>query len=189
MTTQGNEISRTLPLGVETTGDDNDFIERKSYDAQGRLDYEISFEGVVTDYVYDTDVDTFDDPDNPGDPLDPGDAGRLVATYYFNTATDHANWLDQPATYSPAEAVFYAYNALGQTVSTIQDADADRDTERCRASALTTTAYDAEGRVIPRSVRPRERSTTNTTPSPANRPERIPGWPTARLRFRSPATA
>ena len=42
------------------------------------MDYEVSFEGVVTDYVYDTDVDTFDDPDNPGDPLDPGDAGRLV---------------------------------------------------------------------------------------------------------------
>ena len=34
MTTQGNEISRTLPLGVETTGDDNDFTERKFYDAQ-----------------------------------------------------------------------------------------------------------------------------------------------------------
>ncbi len=50
---RGRELTRTLPIGVETTGIATDCVEQKFYDEQGRLDYEVSFEGVVTSYVYD----------------------------------------------------------------------------------------------------------------------------------------
>lgn len=42
---QGRQLTRTLPEGQ---------IEEKRYDELGRLDIEISFEGIVTQYVYAT---------------------------------------------------------------------------------------------------------------------------------------
>ena len=146
---RGNQTSRQLPLGPDDRIDD--FTETKVYNDLGQLDYEISFEGIVTDYVYDTDLDTYPTVDENGDPvpldgnpLDPGDAGRLVAVYYFDNATEHANWLSDPLTYTPDESVKYTYDAFGRTRTVVQDPDlATADDER-----TTETEYDEEGRTL-----------------------------------------
>ena len=63
---QGHQLTRTLPLGYgedgvrgtddDTTVPEGGFTEQKFYDPQGRLDYEVSFEGVVIKYIYDDDA-------------------------------------------------------------------------------------------------------------------------------------
>ena len=86
---QNRQISRTLPLGVETPGDPNDFTETQEYFITGvffgLLQRTTDFEGRTTDFTYDS-------------------FGRLKT----KTHTD-------PAT-SNTRTVTYAYDALSRTV-------------------------------------------------------------------------
>ena len=61
---QGQQLTRTLPLGFGADGmfgtaDDSTlsrrgaFTEHAQYDAKGRMTLQTSFEGVITEYVYD----------------------------------------------------------------------------------------------------------------------------------------
>ena len=103
---QGDETSRTLPIGVSTPSDPNDFVEHKYYDADGRLDYTVSFEGVVTKYVYDDSQ---------------GSGGRLAQLEYFTDLTAYNS-------NSPSEITAYKYDAFGRQVEVIQDGDGNLST-------------------------------------------------------------
>jgi YD repeat-containing protein len=117
---QGRETSRTLPIGVGTTGISDDFIEHKFYSdrsleaattagealaksvALGQLEYEVSFEGVVTAYRYDNSQ---------------GSGGRLAAKYYYGGSTAEADYLadaDDGSLGSADEMVAYTYDAFGR---------------------------------------------------------------------------
>ena len=122
----GRETSRTLPIGVETTGDPDDFIEEESYDELGRLDYEVSFEGVVTSYTYDDSQ---------------GAGGRLVQMQYFDDLTAYNGGAG-----TPSEVVAYAYDAFGRQVGVIQDADGDLGTTADQR--VEENAYNTRGQLI-----------------------------------------
>jgi RHS repeat-associated protein len=124
---QGHELSRTLPLGfgpdgIQNTTDDStlpegNFTEQKFYDAKGRLDYEVSFEGVVVKYIYDDSA---------------GAGGRLAEKRFFTSvsAYDSGNG-------TPSEVWTYTYDAFGREHEVSQQAGA--------VVRTTTTTYDAQG--------------------------------------------
>ncbi len=120
---QGRQLSRTLPLGAATPSDPTDFVETRQYNDLGQLVLEISFEGLLTRYGYDSD-----------NGLQPGDSGRLVAKQYYPSLAAYSS---NPNT--PAEVTSYQYDCLGRTVEVFQDAAEDR---------TTLTTYDADGRVL-----------------------------------------
>ncbi|MBN2224505.1 MAG: putative Ig domain-containing protein, partial [Deltaproteobacteria bacterium] len=120
---QGRDVSRTLPLGVTTPEDPNDFIETKHYDdtslvgatnadcsvLAGQLEYEVSFEGVVTAYRYDNTA-----------------GGRLVGKYYYvnedfylsdrsDDALGNLTWTDPvDGAIHMVQCVLYTYDAFGR---------------------------------------------------------------------------
>ena len=131
----GREVSRTLPLGfgadgIQGTADDGvlpegDFKEHKEYDSRGRLSLHTSFEGVVTQYIYD------DDPlltvTNP--------AGRLAEKRFYDDATAYAN-----GSGTPSETWSYTYDAFGRERTVTQTAGA--------ASLTVTNTYDDQGLLV-----------------------------------------
>ena len=116
----GRQLTCALPIGVSTTSDPNDFVEQEFYDSQGRLDHEISFEGVVTSYVYDS-------------------YGRLQYKKFFADATAYNSG-------SPSEIYVYDYDAFGRTVSTTDDTDGNLSTTGDQL--VTTDSYNDQGQLI-----------------------------------------
>ncbi|MCA9078376.1 MAG: putative Ig domain-containing protein [Planctomycetaceae bacterium] len=104
---QGRELSRTLPLGfgpdgIEGTADDatlpeGDFAESFEYDERGRRTLHVSFEGKVTQFVY--------------DPL----TGRLDERRFFDNLTDYDD-----GNGTPAEVWSHQYDAFGREVEVTQ---------------------------------------------------------------------
>jgi RHS repeat-associated protein len=131
---QGRQLSCTLPLGAEDAQDlidlDDDvrdlagisgkFTEGFWYDDRGRRTLHVSFQGVVTRYLYDDDT---------------GAQGRLVETQFFTdlTAYDDGNG-------TPDETVEYVYDAFGQQVELLKS-------DGVSTLEHTLTGYDVEGRV------------------------------------------
>lgn len=122
---QGRQKTRTLPLGVEAG---SGFVETNFYDDFGRVAYEVSFESVVTGYVYDD-----------ADGLDVGDSGRLVAKHYYDNAT--AADVENEMLGTPDETVAYEYDARGRIASTLQEFDEDLDGSIDR-KRFTKNVYD-----------------------------------------------
>jgi RHS repeat-associated protein len=140
----GRQTSRTLPIGVDTTGVATDFVERMFYDdrrlnqvtgalsssvAVGQLAFTVDFDGRVTEYLYDN---------------TPEGGGRLIQKRFYaalsggNQVTASMT-IDQlrplvPATPSPTTT--YTLDALDRSVI-VNDS----------LHGVTTNAYDAEGRV------------------------------------------
>ncbi len=146
---RGNQLTRTLPLGVPSFNPDangagvldvdghipaaftsDPFTEYFWYNDLGRQVYHVSFEGVVTAFVYDTD-----------DGVDPGDTGRLVEKRYFDDLDAYAS-----GTGNPSDITAYAYDAFGRTHEVLQQYDDDGDGTFDRVR-LTTNTYDASGHV------------------------------------------
>ncbi len=141
---QGRQQTRTLPLGFGTDGilgtsDDfpntlplggssnsegrAPFTERMEYDARGRMSLQVSFEGIVTEYIYDDDLSS-------------GFAtGRMLEKRFFQ---DEATYNNGNGT--PNEVWSYAYDAFGREIKAIQD-----DGTNVRIAEGT---YDAQGRLV-----------------------------------------
>jgi RHS repeat-associated protein len=122
---QGHELTRTLPLGFgldgrKDTDDDppaGSFTENFTYDDRGRETLHISFEGAVTEFIYDQDT------------------GRLSQQLFFPSEAAYAE-----GTGTPAETWTYKYDAFGHTAQVSQQKAGE-------ATRTTTTSYDGEGRV------------------------------------------
>ncbi|QNN24371.1 LEPR-XLL domain-containing protein [Planctomycetales bacterium ZRK34] len=131
--------TRTLPIGVETTGDPDDFIESMHYDdtpiatvqagstpessvAGGQLEYAVDFEGRVTAYRYDNTTTS---------------GGRLVGKYYYGTESAYLADRDDNGVLGDADrTITYTYDAFGRQ-KTITDDE----------HGVTSYEYDAEGRL------------------------------------------
>lgn len=133
---QGQETSRTLPIGVSTTTNSTDFIESKVYGdvplssiaagdlpasvCEGQLQYEVSFEGVVTAYRYDN---------------RPGAGGRLAQKlYYADISAYNAG--------TPSEIVAYQYDAFGRVHIV------DRDGNLATTDDQGVSNYDLFGQLV-----------------------------------------
>jgi RHS repeat-associated protein len=108
---RGHQLTRTLPAGP---------TERTEYCDCGRPVLHVSFEGVVTQYVYDD---------------RPGSDGRLAALRYFPSEAAYNNGQG-----TPAETVSYRYDGLGRVIQITDD--------RGGSQQVWTIAYDPEGRVL-----------------------------------------
>ena len=84
---QAQSTSRTLPSTAS---------ESFSYDSRGRLEHAVSFEGVVTAYVYDDSA---------------GGAGRLSEKRYWPSVAAYNNGAG-----TPSEIIQYTYDAFGREV-------------------------------------------------------------------------
>lgn len=124
----GNQLTRTLPLGfgpdgIEGTGDDatlpeGDFTEHMQYDALGRPKLAVSFEGVVTEFVYDEET------------------GRLSEQRFFDNLTVYD---DGEGT--PGEVWSFTYDAFGREVEVERNVTGG-------SSSSVLTSYDAQGRAV-----------------------------------------
>ncbi len=125
----GRQVSRTLPLGfgldgIQGTSDDaavtsGDWTERMTYDDRGRVETQVSFEGVVTRLVYDDTV---------------VGGGRLSQQRFYPNLNAY-----QTAPDSPAETWSFGYDAFGREVSvTVTGAQPRR----------VTSHYDALGQLV-----------------------------------------
>jgi YD repeat-containing protein len=106
---RGQQLSRTLPLGI----DNGDFTERMEYDQKGRQTLHVSFEGVVTQFVY-TETN-----------------GRLAEQRFFDNATEYSNGLG-----IPDETWSYTYDAFGRQLTV------DRRALGVSPGSLTTYEYN-----------------------------------------------
>lgn len=128
----GNQTERVLPLGFGpdgafNTADDSSlpegsFKERYEYDNLGRTKLHISFEGVITQYIYD-DL-----------------SGMLVEQRFFANETDYAN-----GSGTPSEIWTSKYDAFGRQIEIIQDSDGDLQT--VNDQRVTTNVFDNQGRL------------------------------------------
>ncbi len=124
-TATGQERTRTLPLGfgadgIRGTSDDppaGAWTERTVYDNRGRPTRQVSFEGVVTQFVY--------------DPL----TGRLSQQRFFDNWTSYADGQG-----TPQEVWSFTSDAFGRAVR-VERAVAGGSPH------VTTYQYDGEGRV------------------------------------------
>lgn len=92
----GNQLSRTLPLGVESS-QAGDFTETFSYDLQGRPTLHVSFEGVITRFQYDAET------------------GRVAEKHLFaNTVAYNSG------SGTPDEIRTFAYDAFGRESTVVQ---------------------------------------------------------------------
>jgi RHS repeat-associated protein len=138
---QGRQLTRTLPLGAEDAQDLIDlnedvrdlagvsgkFTEGFWYDDRGRQTLHVSFEGVVTRYLYDDDT---------------GAQGRLVETQFFTDLTAYDS-----GTGTPSETVEYTYDAFGRQLSatTTNSAGTRVDAKTYYAEGRLATASTPEG--------------------------------------------
>ncbi|MEM8911061.1 MAG: putative Ig domain-containing protein [Planctomycetota bacterium] len=109
----GRQLTRTLPVGVQALADssapgttitptpDSPFTESFHYDERGRQHLHISFEGIVTESVY-------DDPADPNN-ADGSATGRLVQQRYYDVDTYNSG------AGIPSEIWAFTYDALGRT--------------------------------------------------------------------------
>jgi RHS repeat-associated protein len=110
-------VDGKLTAGEQPTGD---FKERFEYDDRGRQTLHVSFEGVVTQNVYDDRA---------------GSNGRLAAKRFFLNESQYSG-----AAGAPSETWTYQYDAFGREVEARQD--------NCSTIRVAKGAYDAEGRLI-----------------------------------------
>ena len=115
----GRQTSRSLPLGVESA-EVGDFTESFQYDDLGRQTLHVSFEGAVTQSVYD---DTA------------AGAGRLVEKRFFTSETDYAD-----GSGTPDEVWLFTTDALGRQTRV------ERNTLES-GTVVTDYTYDARGRL------------------------------------------
>lgn len=134
----GNMLTRTLPLGYGENGKwdvgenlmGSDFTERFEYDVFGRTILHVSFEGIVTKYIYD-------------------DYGRLTEKIYFADADAYNNDKSK-------ETCIYEYDYLNRIVKVVQDRDMiDNDivtitsyNEECLISSVSTKQGTQNASVI-----------------------------------------
>jgi RHS repeat-associated protein len=135
----GNQISRTLPLGfgadgIQGTADDSvlpegDFTERSIYDDSGRLYMQISFEGVVTTFVYDN-------------------LGRIKQKLFWSNLTEYGGGIKPPQ-----QVWTYKYDSQGRETSVDQNGRKTETTyEQGRVASIKTPEgtvsyeYDKFGR-------------------------------------------
>ncbi|MBI5757883.1 MAG: putative Ig domain-containing protein, partial [Planctomycetales bacterium] len=127
---QGRQRTRTLPLGFGEDGrldvgqafqpDTLPFTERFEYDTQGRQKLHVSFEGVVTEFVYSTTT------------------SRLSEQRFFDNLTAYNNGQG-----TPTVVWSFTYDASGRQIEVTQT----RSVGGSPATRTVTTGYDAEGRV------------------------------------------
>ncbi|MEX0727342.1 MAG: RHS repeat-associated core domain-containing protein, partial [Planctomycetaceae bacterium] len=131
---RGQQLSRTLPLGI---GTEDDFTERMEYDIFGRQVLAITFEGKVIRFVYDEGTET-----------EKG-TGRLLAKEFFDNQTAYDND-------DPAETIEYSYDVFGRLVA-VDDERGETTYEYDERGNLVRTvspegtinyAYDDLGRKI-----------------------------------------
>jgi RHS repeat-associated protein len=139
---RNRQTSRTLPLGVDTTTNANDFVERMVYDdraltviplgdrgtssALGQLKYSVDFEGRVTAYLYDN--ASFG-------------GGRLVGKYFYATEAAYLADASDNILSLWLERVTYTFDEYGrERTVTFDHGGGNVD--------VTTKAYDPEGRLI-----------------------------------------
>ena len=125
---RGQQATRTLPLGFGSDGrltqgeaPNGDFVERFEYDDEGRQEIHVSFEGVVTENVYD-------------------DYGRLSAMNYYIDETAYAG-----GTGNPTEQWQYSYDEYGRKDVAVRSADVAGTLIQNR---IEETIYDDRGRII-----------------------------------------
>jgi RHS repeat-associated protein len=131
----GQQLSRTLPLGFGADGmfgtsDDPvgqpsslPFTERMEYDAKGRQSLHVSFEGVITEFLY-------DDSSNG--------TGRLKEKRFYADQADYDNALI-------SESQTMTYDAFGREVSVVWD----RTVSNPGSNVDTwTNEYDQQGRLL-----------------------------------------
>jgi RHS repeat-associated protein len=124
---QGHELSRTLPLGfgpdgIQGTSDDSNlpegaFNETFQYDARGRQILHVSFEGVVTRNIYDTQT------------------GRLKEQDFWASVANYNNGQG-----TPDEVWTFVYDAFGRQFKVTQ-------APAVGSASVTSYTYDGEGRV------------------------------------------
>jgi len=146
---QGRQLTRTLPLGmpsfdpnasgmgvldasghIPTAFMPQPFTEYFWYNDLGQQVYHVSFEGVVTEFQYDTDS---------------GGTGRLEETRFFQNLADYRTWVAEPATQNPAEVWVYSYDAFGRQTEVVVSR---RDANQMVVHRTEETDYDAQGRVV-----------------------------------------
>ncbi|MEX1232941.1 MAG: putative Ig domain-containing protein [Planctomycetaceae bacterium] len=98
---RGQQLSRTLPLGI---GTEDDFTERMEYDIFGRQVLAITFEGKVIRFVYDEGTET-----------EKG-TGRLLAKEFFDNLSTYDN-----GNGTPAETIAFSYDAFGRLVAVVDE--------------------------------------------------------------------
>ncbi|MGD9723617.1 MAG: putative Ig domain-containing protein [Pirellulales bacterium] len=132
----GRQLTRTLPIGVATTGNPDDFQESFQYDPHGRPTLHVDFEGRYTRFKYDA-------------------LGRLDVKEFF---ADSASYGDGGPTYPPNEFLDYSYDAharvtgiggdLGYATTSTQYYDADgRLIKTDSAEGAVHHEYDRLGRL------------------------------------------
>ena len=102
---QGRQVGRTLPLGAGWT-------ERMEYDDLGRQKLAVSFEGVVTEYVYDT-------------------YGRMSGQRFFASMAAYNNGAG-----TPTETWAYTFDAFGRQLSVVRSST----TEATKTTSYTYNA-------------------------------------------------
>jgi RHS repeat-associated protein len=123
---QGNELSRTLPLGfgpdgIKGTADDDtlpegNFTEQFQYDDRGRQTLQVSFAGAVTHLTYDTQT------------------GQLSQSRLFPSLAAYNNGAG-----TPSEVWTFTYDAFGRQVAVVQTVGS--------VVSTTTSSFDGEQRV------------------------------------------
>ncbi len=112
---QGRQLTRTLPLSQ---------VEQFQYNDRGRQTLYVSFEGIVTESVFDN-----------------ASGGRLIEKRFFDNLTQYNG-----GNGTPSEIVRYSLDEFGRTVRIIQDGDGNLSTTADQR--VTDKAYDDVGRVV-----------------------------------------
>jgi YD repeat-containing protein len=140
--TQGRQQTRTLPLGFGTDGIASSselstldtqpstlaFTERMEYDNRGRMSLQISFEGIVTQYIYD---DNF---------VNGFATGRMLEKRFFQDEAAYNN-----GNGAPSEVWSYNYDAFGRNVAITLRVMSPTGT--VVEERNETNAYDLQGRL------------------------------------------
>jgi len=115
---QGRQLTRTLPMGVQTPGDSTDYVENMTYHNSGALSGAIELTVDFADRHVHYDYD---------------DYGRLTSkTFYADTAAYAAD--------EPEQIVTYTYDAFDRVVDIVRDRDGDLGTTADQDA--TSTDYD-----------------------------------------------
>ena len=118
---RGQQIARTLPNPlVDSAEGASELTERFQYDARGRQTVHISFEGVVSETIYD-------------------DYSRVSQIRFFDTVADYDDGMG-----NPQEIWTYSFDAYGREVEVVQT-DMRAGQPESRSSQ---TVYDDQGRPI-----------------------------------------
>ncbi len=135
----GRQLTRTLPEGN---------VESWTYNDRGQQIKHVSFEGVVTEFLYDNGTTHLFSPDADDAPtaLDTAHAnyatgtGRLMEKRFYSSAAVYAG-----GTGTPDEVWQTTYDALGRQISVVRSTNTAGTLTPTRTE---TTIYDTQGRVV-----------------------------------------